>query len=82
MAVARAEVEASILAHTREILRAPDLTLADDFFAAGGNSLSAVILSARLSDLFGIELSLESIFDAYRLADIADAVVASGALRE
>ncbi|MFF8950527.1 SDR family NAD(P)-dependent oxidoreductase, partial [Streptomyces sp. NPDC014940] len=43
----------------------------DDFFALGGNSLLATRLINRLTERAGVELPVEAVFSAPRLADMA-----------
>ncbi|MEW2619318.1 SDR family NAD(P)-dependent oxidoreductase [Streptomyces sp. NPDC048106] len=48
----------------------------DDFFALGGDSLTAVQLASRLQDRFGIAMSVADLFDAPTPAALAEVVVA------
>lgn len=47
----------------------------DDFFALGGNSMSAARLLNRIRATFGIDFSLRDIFDNASLAELSSAVV-------
>ncbi|MGP9685815.1 amino acid adenylation domain-containing protein [Halomonas sp. AOP25-F1-15] len=46
------------------------------FFASGGNSLAAVRLAAAISDQWGVELPLHSLFEQPRLSAMAKAIEA------
>ena len=48
-ATPRSSLEATILAHLRELVRAPDAGMDDDFFTLGGDSLGASDLFERLA---------------------------------
>ncbi|GAA2356702.1 hypothetical protein Cme02nite_50080 [Catellatospora methionotrophica] len=48
-----------------------------DFFAAGGHSLLAARLAARIRAAFGVDLSLAAVFATPRLGDLARAVAAA-----
>ncbi|GAA3397966.1 amino acid adenylation domain-containing protein [Streptomyces roseoviridis] len=52
-------------------LKYEDVSTEDDFFAAGGNSLTAVALVNRINREFGTELPLQVVFEAPRLRDLA-----------
>ncbi|MFD0367065.1 amino acid adenylation domain-containing protein [Streptomyces sp. NPDC127114] len=54
-----------------EALRYEDVSIEDDFFAAGGNSLVAVALVNRINREFGTRLPLQVVFEAPRLGDLA-----------
>nr|WP_238420927.1 amino acid adenylation domain-containing protein [Streptomyces taklimakanensis] len=52
-------------------LKYEDVSAADDFFASGGNSLTAVALVNRVNREFGTRLPLQVVFEAPKLADLA-----------
>lgn len=52
-------------------LRYEDVSMEDDFFAAGGNSLIAVALVRGINRALGIELPLQVLFEFPKLADLA-----------
>jgi len=58
------ELETKTLAIWRQLLRADDLGVSDNFFDAGGNSLLAMTLALEIESQLGIEISLETIFDS------------------
>ena len=47
----------------REVLEAPRVGLEDDFFELGGHSILAVRLAARLTETFGLRISLRALFE-------------------
>ena len=49
----------------------------DDFFAVGGHSLMAAQLMSRVRELFKVEISVRTLFDAPRLGQLAQAVEAA-----
>ena len=49
----QANVELAVVEVFREVLDAPALTVDDDFFAAGGDSLLAVLAVNRLGEVLG-----------------------------
>ncbi|ODN72166.1 amino acid adenylation domain-containing protein [Methylobrevis pamukkalensis] len=57
-------VETQVLGLWHELLGDHALGVEDNFFAAGGNSLTAMRLLTRLQQTFGIELSIAGIFGA------------------
>ncbi|MEE1788816.1 amino acid adenylation domain-containing protein [Streptomyces sp. SP17BM10] len=64
-----------------EALTYEDVSAADEFFAAGGNSLIAVALVNRINREFGTALPLQVVFECPKLADLAARIAdtASGA---
>ncbi|MGQ5639010.1 MULTISPECIES: non-ribosomal peptide synthetase family protein [unclassified Streptomyces] len=52
-------------------LKYDDVSVEDDFFASGGNSLIAVALVNRVNREFGLCLPLQVVFEHPRLADLA-----------
>lgn len=62
-----------VLAATRAIIGSDSITLKQNFFSAGGDSISALQLIARLRNE-GMTIDLERIFASRSLAEIAQAV--------
>ncbi|MEU9045058.1 MULTISPECIES: amino acid adenylation domain-containing protein [unclassified Kitasatospora] len=54
-----------------QALKYEDVSVADEFFAVGGNSLTAVALVHRINREFGITLPLQVLFECPRLVDLA-----------
>ncbi|WP_371791369.1 amino acid adenylation domain-containing protein [Streptomyces sp. NBC_01471] len=65
------DVERRLAALWGAALRYPDVSMADTFFARGGNSLVAVTLTHRVNREFGTSLPLQVLFECPRLADLA-----------
>ncbi|TDE32827.1 beta-ketoacyl synthase N-terminal-like domain-containing protein [Actinomadura sp. 6K520] len=57
-----------------EVLKEPGLTLADDFFDVGGDSLNGVQLVTRVNERFGTGFEVLDLFDFATLHDLAEAV--------
>jgi amino acid adenylation domain-containing protein len=62
-----------------EVLRIETVGRDDDFFALGGHSLLATQLVSRVRAAFGIELTVRSVFEAPKLAELAAVVERAGA---
>ena len=58
----------------REILQLDLVGARDDFFARGGHSLTATMLANRIRSVFGVEMSLVSIFETPTVAGLARTV--------
>jgi acyl carrier protein len=57
-----------------DVLKTGSFTLDDDFFAIGGNSMTATLVTYSLRDKFGIEFPLMLIFENATVAELAAAV--------
>jgi aryl carrier-like protein len=66
--------QALVLELARELLDRPDLTLDEDFFSAGGDSITAMHLIGRLSRQTGLRLRVAQIFANSTLRDLAASV--------
>jgi acyl carrier protein len=62
------EVVAGLLAN---ILKVDDISINDDFFELGGHSLLIPQVTARLSEIFAIDLPLRVLFDNSRVSELA-----------
>ncbi|HEX2133005.1 MAG TPA: amino acid adenylation domain-containing protein [Actinophytocola sp.] len=58
----------------RALLGADDIGSGDDFFDLGGNSLSAMRLTFRVREAFGVELPIREVYRARRLAELTEVV--------
>ncbi|WP_405486127.1 non-ribosomal peptide synthase/polyketide synthase [Nocardia sp. NBC_00511] len=67
-------VETTIAGIIAELLGAERVGLDDDFFALGGNSLSAVKLSARLSARLGVDVAMRTVFEQPTVAGLAGTI--------
>ncbi|HEY2291009.1 MAG TPA: amino acid adenylation domain-containing protein [Thermoanaerobaculia bacterium] len=68
-------VEESLAAACAEVLGLERVGMRDNFFALGGHSLLATRLVTRLRDRFGLDVPLQTVFDAADLRDLADRIV-------
>src|SRR5690606_30694 len=67
----RNELERKIAATMASVLGVSEISVEDDFFAAGGHSLLAAQLTSRLNRELGVALSLRALFDAPTVARLA-----------
>jgi amino acid adenylation domain-containing protein/non-ribosomal peptide synthase protein (TIGR01720 family) len=72
----RSPEESALCAMFAEVLRVEQVNVEDDFFALGGDSLSAMRLVGRVSSGFGITLSLHDFYSASTVCDLATLVEA------
>ena len=67
-----ADLDNTVLEVLRSILGVPSLSLDDDFFDMGGNSLLAIQVAADLSDSYGIELNPGDMYSYRTARDITE----------
>lgn len=58
----------------RDLLKADDIGIEDDFFDLGGHSLAATALMQRIRSAFGVEMRLATLFDRPTIAGLSEAV--------
>jgi acyl carrier protein len=63
----------------KRILRTDDITIDDDFFDIGGNSLSAIRLLPAIEQHFGVEPHISLVFDHPTPRQMAVALATIGA---
>ncbi len=66
--------QALVLDLAQELLDRPDVTLDEDFFSAGGDSITAMHLIGRLARQTGLRLRVSQIFANPTLRDFAASV--------
>lgn len=70
----RTKSEEVIAAIWSELLKIDGIGIEDDFFDLGADSLTATALVAKLRSIFGVDLSLASLFERPTVAGIAEIV--------
>jgi acyl carrier protein len=73
----RTEIERTVAGLWADVLGHVVLSVHDNFFEAGGNSLTAMQLLARIQHSFGVELSIKALFDCPTIAHVADQLAAA-----
>ncbi|MFE0751733.1 amino acid adenylation domain-containing protein [Gordonia sp. NPDC058843] len=71
-------VESTVATVFQEVLGVPRVGADDDFFALGGDSLSASVVTARLGAALGVRIPLRSVFLAPGVAALAELVGSLG----
>jgi amino acid adenylation domain-containing protein len=77
----RTQTEQTLERIWREVLEVEQIGIRDHFFDLGGHSLLATRLTSRISDAFGIDLALRTVFEhatIEELAVVVDAAVSGG----
>jgi amino acid adenylation domain-containing protein len=74
----RGEVEADLARIVAEVLERREVESDQDVFALGADSLRAVQLLARVHEAFGVEISLEELFAAPTVGELAALVEGAG----
>lgn len=70
----RDEVESSVIETWQSLLGIRQIGIHDNFFELGGHSLLAIQLTSRLRQIFHVEVSVQHIFDAPTIAELAEIV--------
>jgi hypothetical protein len=70
----RTPTEVRIASIWAETLQAPSLGVHDNFFDAGGHSLTAALIVARMRSAFDVDVGLRSLFERPTIAGLAEAV--------
>jgi amino acid adenylation domain-containing protein len=74
----RNQLEESIAQMWREILALERIGIHDDFFDVGGNSLHAMQIMAKVTNMFDVYLPLYSLFDTPTIAGLAQQIELAG----
>jgi acyl carrier protein len=72
----RSPKEIALCAMFAEVLRREEVGVENDFFALGGDSLSAMRLVGRVCSSFGVALSLREFYSASTVGDLANLIQA------
>jgi acyl carrier protein len=67
----RAELECKVAEIWQQLLGVKEIGNDDDFFDLGGDSLLVTQFVSRLSEMFPVELPLDSVYDKPTIANIA-----------
>ena len=70
----RTAVERELVAVLAELLGMEKVGVNDNFFFLGGHSLLGTQLIARVRNIFGVELSLRTVFDSPTVAELSDEI--------
>ncbi|MFG2607173.1 amino acid adenylation domain-containing protein [Streptomyces sp. NPDC048514] len=76
----RNRVEVRLCELWKAALKRESVSVHDDFFRLGGNSLIAVALVKRINEAFGCSMPLQLLFEAPTVAKLAEAVSARAAV--
>jgi acyl carrier protein len=72
---ARNETEEALAAVWREALGVNEVGVTDSFFDLGGHSLLGIQLIAKVTERFGVELPLSSLFESPTIEGLAESIV-------
>jgi len=67
----RTSMEAAVAAIWADVLRLENVSVYDDFFDAGGDSVQAVRAIARIGSVLGLDLSLQELFEGAKVEQVA-----------
>lgn len=75
----RTATERAVAAVWADVLKREQVSVTEDFLAAGGHSILAIRVLGKLSRQFGVRFSLRTLFDAGTIARLAEAIDADAA---
>lgn len=73
----RNQTEIEIANIWEHILNTSEISIAEDFFLLGGNSLNATLMINAINKSFGIRLSLQDVFENRSIIQLADLISSS-----
>ncbi|REF26403.1 amino acid adenylation domain-containing protein [Xenorhabdus cabanillasii] len=68
------ELKISVLKIWRDVLNNDEIELDSDFYSCGGNSIEAMIISMKLNEQLGINLTFEDVLKLRNVINIVDSV--------
>jgi acyl carrier protein len=68
------DISVAIIETARQLLENEKISMCDNFFDAGGDSISAVRLAHAIRDKLGIRRSVRLIFESPTLGDLCNAL--------
>jgi amino acid adenylation domain-containing protein len=71
----RSEYEAAVASIWADVLGVERVDVHDDFFALGGHSILAMLVTSKLREMFSVDLPVHLLFIAPTVAELAAAVV-------
>jgi amino acid adenylation domain-containing protein len=78
----RNPIEAALVDIYTQVLSVESVSIYDDFFSLGGNSVGAILLLSRVRETFCVELPLHSIFENPTIAGLAEVLTENQVYRE
>ncbi len=70
----RTDTEKALAAIWKQLLNVQHVSIDDDFFELGAQSLMAIRAVSRIRDAFGVDLSLRSLFERPTVAGLAEVI--------
>ena len=74
MLLPRNETEEKLVACFEKVLRISSVSVTDEFFSLGGDSLSAIRLINEIKEKLGIDITLPQIFTLQTVRNIAESI--------
>jgi NAD(P)-dependent dehydrogenase (short-subunit alcohol dehydrogenase family)/acyl carrier protein len=76
------EVERKLLELWRNYFGKPEITMDDDFFSIGGDSLKALTMIGRIHKMLNIDISIQEFFNRPTLRKLSEYIQSPGALEK